>query len=81
VPRSTRIAIYANAYHARFVEALAADYSALKTYLGDDEFEQLINAYIEAYPSQYFSMRYVGQHLSDFCASICRIVRIAICTS
>jgi hypothetical protein len=66
VPRATRLAIYANAYRARFVDALAADYSALKTYLGDDEFERLINAYIEAHPSRYFSMRYVGQYLGDF---------------
>lgn len=66
VPRATRFGIYANAYRARFVEALAADYSALKNYLGDDEFERLVHAYIAAHPSHYFSMRYVGQYLGEF---------------
>lgn len=64
--RSTRLGIYANAYRARMVEAMAADYKALKMYLGDDAFETLILAYIDAHPSQYFSMRWVGGKLCEF---------------
>lgn len=66
VSRDTRLGIYANAYRTRIVEAMAADYCALKTYLGDDEFEALIIAYIDANPSRYFSMRWVGSELGAF---------------
>jgi len=69
VPRATRVAIYANAYRTRCVEAMSADFSGLKAYLGDDEFESLIHLYIEEYPSQHFSLRYLGGHLCDF---LCR---------
>lgn len=64
--RSTRLGIYANAYRARMVEAMAVDYKALKMYLGDDAFETLILAYLDAHPSQYFSMRWVGGKLGEF---------------
>jgi hypothetical protein len=66
VPREVRLGIYANAYRARIVEAMAADYQSLKVYLGDDAFEALILAYIDAHPSQYFSMRWVGSKLGEF---------------
>jgi hypothetical protein len=66
VTRETRLEIYANAYRARCVDALAADFSALQGYLGDAEFERLVHAYIETYPSQHFSLRYLGGQLCDF---------------
>jgi hypothetical protein len=69
VPRATRVAIYANAYRTRCVEAMSADFSGLKAYLGDNEFESLINAYVKDHPSQYFSLRYLGRHLCEF---LCR---------
>ena len=64
--RSTRLGIYANAYRARMDEAMAADYKVLQIYLGDEAFETLIHAYIDAHPSQYFSMRWVGGKLCEF---------------
>jgi hypothetical protein len=64
--RGTRLNIYANAYRLRMVEALATDYQALKLYLGDEAFETLVLAYIEAHPSRYFSLRWVGGKLAEF---------------
>jgi hypothetical protein len=61
-----RLGVYANAYRARMVEAMAADYQVLKIYLGNEAFAALITAYIDANPSRYFSMRWVGSKLSEF---------------
>lgn len=69
VSRATRLHIYSNAYRARFVEALTADYGMLRRYIGDEEFEKLILAYIDAYPSRYFSLREVGARLEQFLQS------------
>ena len=66
ISRATRLHIYVNAYRARFVEALTADYRVLRKYIGDDEFEQLIHAYIAKHPSRYFSFRHVGGELENF---------------
>lgn len=69
VSRATRLHIYSNAYRARFVEALTADYGMLRRYIGDEEFEKLILAYIDAYPSRYFSLREMGARLEQFLQS------------
>ena len=66
VSRAVRLNIYANAYRARITEALSVDFSGLHAYLGDDAFSELTNAYIERYPSRYFSLRYVGAELANF---------------
>lgn len=66
VSRAVRLNIYANAYRARLVEALAVDFGMLHTYLGDAEFSDLVHAYIERHPSRYFSMRAIGSELSQF---------------
>lgn len=65
---STRLAIYANAYRLRLLEALRTDYPALHTLTGDDYFEQIGLAYIDAYPSTHFSIRHFGQHMAAFLA-------------
>ena len=61
-----RLAVYANAYLARLVEALANEYPALQGVLGQDGFVELCHAYVRAYPSRHYSLRYLGQHLSDY---------------
>jgi len=63
-----RLAIYANAYRLRLLEALDTDYPALHTLAGDEMFEQIGRAYIDACPSEHFSIRYFGQRLSAFLA-------------
>ena len=66
VNASTRLGIYADAYRLRLLEALRADFSALKTLAGDDEFECIGRAYIDAHPSGHFSIRYFGAQLAAF---------------
>jgi hypothetical protein len=61
-----RLAIYANAYRLRLLEALGTDYPGLHTLLGDDEFDAMGRAYIAAHPSSHFSLRWFGDHMSEF---------------
>lgn len=65
-----RLAIYANAYVARLIEALETDYSVLKTIMGDEAFDVLAEAYIAKYPSTYTSLRFFGKELPSFLQSV-----------
>ncbi|WP_439886886.1 HvfC/BufC family peptide modification chaperone [Pseudomonas sp. MBLB4123] len=60
------LAIYHNAYRARLLEALRGDYGALHGWLGDEEFDALALAYVDAHPSRHFSLRWLGERLGDF---------------
>ena len=64
----TRLAIYANAYRLRLQEALQDTFPALHTLLGDERFRQLGMDYLQASPSEHFSIRYFGHHLARFLA-------------
>lgn len=67
-PRRTavqRMALYGNAYTLRLKEALATDYERLHSYLGDDLFENLMQRYIDGYPSHHPSLRYFGQYMVE----------------
>ncbi len=61
-----RLAIYADAYRLRLLEALDTDYPGLHTLLGDDEFDAMGRAYIAAHPSVHFSLRWFGDRMSEF---------------
>lgn len=63
---AARLAIYANAYRLRLLEALKTDFPALHTLAGDALFEQIGRAYIDAYPSTQYSIRYFATNLSRF---------------
>jgi len=64
-----RLAIYYDAYRLRLLEALDSNYPVLHAWTGDDEFEQLGLAYLEAHPSKHFSIRYFGHRLTEYLAS------------
>ncbi len=64
----TRLAIYGNAYYARLIESLEQDYEAIHVLLGDDDFTELCQRYIETYPSKFYSLRWFGQYMSEFLA-------------
>ena len=66
VDAQTRVAIYYDAYRLRLLEALDANYPVLHAWVGDDEFEQLGLAYLDAHPSRHFSIRYFGHRLPEF---------------
>lgn len=63
-----RLEIYRDAYYARLHEALATDYPVLAFALGEQAFEQLSEAYVQAHPSHYRSINDFGQHLPGFLA-------------
>jgi hypothetical protein len=66
---AARLAIYSNGYRLRLLEALDSNYPALHTLTGDELFDEIGRAYIEAHPSTHYSIRYFGQHLSAFLAA------------
>ena len=68
----TRLGIYADAYRLRLLEVLRTDFPALHTLAGDTEFERIGHAYIEAHPSEHYSVRYFGCRLSAFLAGDAR---------
>lgn len=62
-----RLAIYAEAYRLRLIEALETDFVALRAFVGDD-FAAIARAYIDTHPSTHPSLRHFGQHLPTFLA-------------
>ena len=53
-----RLDIYAYAYKSRLKEAITTDYDKLHGYLGDEQFDTVMERYIEKYPSHITNMRY-----------------------
>ena len=66
VGAAERLAIYADGYRLRLLEALDTDFPGLHALLGDTQFDALGRAYIVAHPSPYFSLRWYGDRLSEF---------------
>lgn len=64
-----RLKIYADAYRLRLVDALADNYPKLQALLGDEAFAELGARYLDAHPSQHFSIRYFGHRLAEFVAT------------
>ncbi len=63
-----QLLVYSNAYRSRLTEVLAEDFPAVANAVGEDSFDVLAKAYIEAHPSRYFSLRDFGNHMADFLA-------------
>jgi hypothetical protein len=70
VPAEVRLNIYSTAYRLRLLEALETEYTALKAALGDEEFERLGLAYIDAYPSPYPNLRWFGGNLDAWLKAV-----------
>lgn len=66
VSSTERFKVYTDAYRIRLVDALKSDYPALNDYLGEEAFDVLGRAYIDASPSDQFSVRWFGRHLPRF---------------
>jgi hypothetical protein len=64
-----RLDIYASGYRARLKEAISTDYERLHQYLGDEQFEQLMDRYIDIYNSSHPSLRYYSQHMIELLTS------------
>ncbi len=57
---SQRLAVYANAYRRRLVEALASVYERAQAVLGEDDFDTLALAYVEAHAPTDRALRWYG---------------------
>lgn len=53
-----RLDIYATAYKLRLKEAICTDYEVLHLYLGDEQFDNVMECYIARYPSHITNLRY-----------------------
>jgi len=65
---AARVKIYRNAYRVRLLDALKDTYPVLFKILGDEVFENLGDAFIDAHPSVHRSIRWYGRELADFLA-------------
>ena len=63
IDKQTRLNIYTNAYKLRLRGVIDTDHEILSYYLGDNLFDQLVDGYINSYPSTHTSLR-------DFCSNI-----------
>jgi hypothetical protein len=61
--------VYRHAYRARLVAALADNHTVLQRALGDEAFEALGLAYVDACPSVRPSIRWYGDRLAEFMAT------------
>ncbi|MDQ8039881.1 MAG: DNA-binding domain-containing protein [Rickettsiella sp.] len=61
-----RLAVYANAYRWRLIDALHTEYKLLHSYLGDERFAELSEAYIDEYPSRFYSISAFTKQLPQF---------------
>ncbi len=64
--RPTMMGVYVNAYRLRLAEFLDEDYPALRVLLGDDDFEALVEAYIDENPSRLRNARWYSTRLPEF---------------
>jgi hypothetical protein len=68
-PREVMLGVYRHAYISRLVEFVTNDYEALHTYLGDETFDEMAEAYARATPSATRNARYFAIHLPEYLAA------------
>ncbi len=61
-----RVGIYHGMYPLRMTEVLQSDYPALAHYLGDDGFRDLVQGYVQAFPSRSYTLNRLGDHLPEY---------------
>ena len=58
--------VYRSAYRARLRAALRDNFEVLPLVMGDEAFDALANAYMDAHPSGHYSLRWFGHQLCTF---------------
>jgi hypothetical protein len=74
-----RVEIYHGMYLLRMEEALASDFPALKHFLGDRGFFELVRDYVQVHPSRNFTLNRLGEHLPDFIKTTAGVPRAEFC--
>ena len=64
-----RIHVYVEGYRLRLLEVLQDNFPGLRGLLGDNQFDALGRAYIEAHPSTHASVRWFSRQLAGFLRS------------
>ncbi len=66
LPAAERVAIYADMYRYRLIDALRVSFPELVRYLGDETFATLAEDYLARHPSEHHDVGQVGRHLVAF---------------
>ena len=66
----SRLEVYREAYRARLAGALRDNYEILHRAMGDEDFDALARAYIDTHPSSHASIRWFGDQLAAYMASL-----------
>ncbi len=74
-----RLDIYHGMYPLRMEEALASDYPALKHFLGDRAFLELVLDYVQVHPSRSHTLNRLGDHLPEFLTTRAGLKRSEFC--
>ncbi|MGI8744702.1 MAG: HvfC/BufC family peptide modification chaperone [Bryobacteraceae bacterium] len=61
-----RVGVYRGMYLLRLVEALETDYPAVRHFLGEDGFYNLVARYVDQYPSRSYNLNRLGDHFPEF---------------
>jgi len=61
-----RVQVYVEGYRLRLLEVLSNNYTGLRSLLGDEQFDEMGRAYIDAHPSTHPSVRWFSRHLETF---------------
>jgi hypothetical protein len=61
-----RIQVYVEGYRLRLLEVLQDNFTGLRGLLGDEQFDVMGRAYIDAHPSTHPSVRWFSQRLPEF---------------
>jgi hypothetical protein len=68
ITKDVRLHIYKNAYFQRLKEVIDNDHPVLGVYLGDDLFDEMVEGYVNQFPSHYTSLRNYADNLPLFLA-------------
>jgi hypothetical protein len=63
-----RVEVYHGMYLLRMVEALESDYPAVRHFLGEEAFMELVRDYVQRFPSRSYTLNRLGDHLPQFLA-------------
>jgi hypothetical protein len=63
---ASRLAIYRDMYPIRMHEAMAVDYPAMMKFLGEHDFNHLVDHYTEHHPSQSYTLNRLGDSFAAF---------------
>ena len=61
-----RLELYHRQYWFRLLDSIAEDFPILRKMAGEEEFWELMEAYLQACPSGSFTLRHLGRGMADF---------------